>query len=56
MSFDVKCLHLAETFAKDWDQCHSDEAGADKRRKLINELAQRIQDTIEEFEEAEVNK
>lgn len=49
--FDVKCLNLAEAFARDWTMRFSDEAGAQTKFALCGELAQRIQDTIEEFEE-----
>jgi len=47
--FDVKCLALAEAFARDW-RVPASEAGDDTRRKLTGELAQAIQDTIEVFE------
>ena len=42
MGYDVKCYELAETFI-------DDERGVVKTEKMVAELAQLIQDTIEEF-------
>lgn len=45
MMFDAATYMLARKFAYDWT-LPDDEA----REGLINQLAQRIQDTVEEFE------
>lgn len=48
-SFDSKCYDLAESFAED------ESLLPDQREVILNELAQRIQDTIEDFFRFEVN-
>jgi hypothetical protein len=48
--FDEKCLYLAEAFAMDWKLRYSDDKGMQSKVALCDELAQRIQDIIEEFE------
>lgn len=49
--FDTKCLRLAEDFSSDWGLSYSSPEGLRTKLSLCTELAQRIQDTIEEFEE-----
>lgn len=47
MSYDVKCYDLAKTFLQD---AHADEEA------LSAELAQQIQDTIDNFIASEINR
>lgn len=48
MSYDTKCRNLAEDFARDWTIYDSE--STESKQALVGELAQRIQDAIEEFE------
>ena len=50
MSYDVKCRELALAFINDF----SDAALPHPREKLVDELAQRIQDAVESYIEAEI--
>lgn len=45
--FDEDCLRLAEKFARDW---YNFPTSAEETASLCKELAQRIQDDIEDFE------
>jgi hypothetical protein len=43
-SYDSKCWDLASAFASDWDVPH------EHKKKLLDDLAQHIQDSVEQFE------
>ena len=45
MSYDQSCRNLAEQFSHDWRRDVAD------KQALVGELAQRIQDAIEDFEQ-----
>ena len=53
MSYDSKCYELAAFFAADWKPVDSAEGAAaqyEAKELLCKDLAQLIQDVIEEFE------